>query len=213
MPIVAKRMPFMGHIGELRKRVTVVAITLVTLMIGLYFFAQQIYDILVAPIKPIIGDTASYTFDVLEGMTNRFRLSMWAAIVVASPIIIYQALAFFLPALKAKERRWFVWTFAAAVFLFLSGVAFCYFIILGPSAQWLVDQNGEMFSLLLRAQSLMTFVMYFLMGFGIAFLVPIVVFYLVFFGVVPYEKLASNWRIVWVVIVIVAAMITPTGRP
>jgi sec-independent protein translocase protein TatC len=97
--------------------------------------------------------------------------------------------------------------------LFLAGVAFCYFFILEPSTQWLVDQSGDIFELLLQAQSAVTFAMWFLAGFGLAFEVPVVVFYLVYFGVVPYDTLRKNWRVVWVVIVVVASMITPDWNP
>ncbi|MDO8880980.1 MAG: twin-arginine translocase subunit TatC [Coriobacteriia bacterium] len=213
MPITPKRMPFMGHLNELRKRLTVVAIVLSVLTLVGYLFSDQIFMILIGPMQPVIGDQSSYVFDILEAMSNRFRLGLFGAFVVGSPIIIYETLAFFLPALRPKERRWFVWTFIAAVVLFLAGVAFCYFFILEPSTEWLVQQSGETFELLLRAQSAMTFAMWFLAGFGLAFEVPVVVFYLVYFGVVPYDKLRKNWRVVWVVIVIVASMITPDWNP
>jgi len=106
-----------------------------------------------------------------------------------------------------------MWTFVAAVVLFLGGAAFCYLIILEPSTTWLAGQNGELFEYIPTGADLITVSMYFLLGFGIAFEVPIVVFYLVYFGVVPYDKLAKNWRIVWVGITIVAAMITPDWSP
>jgi sec-independent protein translocase protein TatC len=161
----------------------------------------------------VLGDKGGYTFDLLEAMTNRFRLGMFGALIVGSPVIIYEVLAFFLPALKPKERKWFSWTALAAALLFLVGVAFCYFYILEPSTQWLVDQSGETFDLLLRAQSAMTFAMWFLAGFGMAFEVPVIVFYLVYFNVVPYATLRKNWRTVWVVIVVAASMITPDWNP
>jgi sec-independent protein translocase protein TatC len=203
----------MAHLHELRKRLTVViAVVGVLTLIG-YIFSDEIYYVLTAPMRPIIGDDGSYVFDLLEAMSNRFRLGVFGALVVGSPIILYETLAFFLPALKPNERRWFGWTFVAGVLLFLGGVAFCYFLILEPSTQWLVDQSGGTFELLLRAQSAMTFAMWFLAGFGLAFEVPVIVFYLVYFGVVPYATLRKNWRIVWVVIVTVAAMITPDWNP
>mgnify|MGYP001062637015 FL=1 len=213
MPITPKRMPFMGHLNELRKRLTVVAIVLSILTLAGYLFSDEIFMLLVAPMRPVIGDQSAYVFDILEAMSNRFRLGLFGAVVVGSPIISYEALAFFLPALKPKERKWFVWTFVAAALLFIGGVAFCYFFILEPSATWLVEQSGETFNLMLRAQSAMTFAMWFLAGFGLAFEVPVVVFYLVYFNVVPYTVLRKNWRVVWVVIVVVASMITPDWNP
>ena len=59
----------------------------------------------------------------------------------------------------------------------------------------------------------MTFAMWFLAGFGMAFEVPVIVFYLVYFNVVPYATLRKNWRTVWVVIVVAASMITPDWNP
>lgn len=213
MPISPKRMPFMSHMNELRKRLSVVVAVVGILTLAGYFFSDEIYRLLTGPMLPVIGGKGGYTFDILEAMSNRFRLGMFGAVVAGSPIIIYEVLAFFLPALKPKERRWFGWTSFAAGLLFLGGVAFCYFYILEPSTKWLVDQSGQTFELLLRAQSAMTFAMWFLAGFGMAFEVPVIVFYLVYFNVVPYATLRKNWRTVWVVIVVVASMITPDWNP
>ncbi len=213
MPISPRRMPLMGHLNELRKRLTVVAAVLSVLVVAGYFVSDQIYLLLTYPMTSIIGDQGSHVFDIMEAMANRFRLGLFGALIVGSPVIIYQTLAFFLPALQPKERRWFLWTFFAATLLFLGGVAFCYSVILEPSAQWLVDQSGETFTLMLRAQSAMSFAMWFLAGFGLAFEVPVIVFYLVYFGVVPYAVLRKNWRVVWVVMVIIASMITPDWNP
>ena len=203
----------MQHLNELRKRLTVVIAVVGVLTLVGYFYSDEIYRILIGPMLPVLGDSGSYTLDLLEAMANRFRLGMFGAVVVGSPVIIYETLAFFVPALKIKERRWFGWTAFAAGVLFLAGVAFCYFLILEPSTQWLVDQSGETFQLLLRAQSAMTFAMWFLAGFGLAFEVPVVVFYLVYFNVIPYATLRKNWRVVWVVIVTLASMITPDWNP
>jgi len=213
MPITPRRMPFMQHLNELRKRLSVVIAVVGTLTLVGYYFSDEIYKLLVGPMLPVLGDSGSYTLDLLEAMANRFRLGMFGAVVVGSPVIIYETLAFFVPALKPKERRWFGWTALAAGLLFLAGVAFCYFFILEPSTMWLVAQSGDTFELLLRAQSAMTFAMWFLAGFGLAFEVPVVVFYLVYFNVVPYATLRKNWRVVWVVIVIIASMITPDWNP
>lgn len=213
MPITPRRMPFMQHINELRKRLTVVIAVVGVLTLVGYYFSDEIYRTLVGPMLPVLGDSGSYTLDLLEAMSNRFRLGMFGAVVVGSPVIIYETLAFFVPALKPKERRWFGWTALAAGLLFIAGVAFCYAFILEPSTQWLVEQSGETFELLLRAQSAMTFAMWFLAGFGLAFEVPVVVFYLVYFNVVPYATLRKNWRVVWVVMAVVAAMITPDWNP
>ena len=72
----------------------------------------------------------------------RFKVSLWASVVACSPVILWQILAFFLPALKPSERKWFIPTFAAAVALFIFGTVFCYLVILNPAFQWLTDQSA-----------------------------------------------------------------------
>lgn len=206
-------MPFLEHLAELRRRLTVVFIVLFVLTLGLYFFAEPIYRFLLVPVSFMLEDGKAITLSPLEGMTLKFKLALWAAVVIGSPLLIWQAFAFFLPALKPRERRFFVPTFFSAVVLFAAGVAFCYLIILEPSMRWLVDQNGSIFRFLPKGSEVLTVVTFFLMGFGLAFETPIVVFYLVYFGVVSYEKLRENWRVVYVVVAVVAAMVTPDWSP
>jgi sec-independent protein translocase protein TatC len=213
MPISPKRMPFMSHLAELRNRLTVVVIVLGVTAIAGYFFATPIYRFLVEPLEPVLQGKPAVTLKLLEAMGIRFKLGAWGGLVVSSPVIIYEALAFFLPALKPKERVWFVWTFIAAAVLFLAGAAFCYLVVLEPSAKWLAEQNAGIFSYMPTGADLVTLAMYFILGFGVAFEVPVLVFYLVYFGVIPYDKLRKNWRVVWVVMATVAAMITPDWSP
>lgn len=203
----------MGHLAELRKRLVVVFIITGVFAVAGYFFATPIYKFLVAPLQNVLGGEPAVTLRILEAMGIRFKLGLWGGVIAASPVIIWQSLAFFLPALKPKERKWFVWTFIAAVVLFLGGAAFCYTLILGPSTQWLAGQNGDIFSYMPTGADLVTVSMYFILGFGIAFEVPVVVFYLVYFQVIPYDKLRKNWRVVWVVLATAAAMITPDWSP
>lgn len=213
MPIAPKRMPFFGHIAELRKRLVIVASVLVVTAIGLYFVADPIFNLLVDPVRAALGDRPIIALRAFDPMMVRFKVALWAAIVLTSPVTIWQTLSFFLPALKPKEQKWFIGTFVAAVVLFLIGVAFCYFIILPASFAWLIGQAGSIMAFQAQATDIMTVVAYFLIGFGVAFETPVVVFYLTYFGVIPYAKLRENWRVVWVVIVIVASMITPDWSP
>lgn len=206
-------MPFMHHLDELRKRLTVVVVVLLFLMVGLYFVSTPIYRFLVAPVSDIPGLDNPISIRVFDPMMVRFKVSIWAAVIVGSPLIIWQAMAFFLPALKERERKWVVPTFFVMVALFLAGAAFCYTEVLHNSFLWLAGQAEGLMELRATAQDLATTVGYFLIGFGIAFQTPVIVFYLVYFGVVPYKTLRENWRVVWVVIVVVAAMATPDWSP
>ena len=206
-------MPFLEHIGELRKRVTIVLAVLAVAVVGLYFVTKPIYLFLMRPVWPILAGGKPIAIGVLDPMTVRFGLAFWSAVVLTSPIILWQALAFFLPALRPKERKWVLPTFAAMVALFAAGVVFCYGIILGPSFAWLAAQTDGIMSFMPQAGDMLTVVEFFLLGFGIAFQTPVVVFYLVYFGVVPYATLRKNWRVVYVTTFVLAAAITPDWSP
>lgn len=128
-------------------------------------------------------------------------------------MILWQLLAFFLPALKPKERKWFVPTFVAAVILFILGVIFCYLVILKTAIQWLVDQSQGLGDIIPQMSAYIDIIIKFEIGFGIAFQLPLVVFYLVVFGIIPYKKLRNSWRIIYVVLMVFSAVITPDASP
>jgi sec-independent protein translocase protein TatC len=213
MPIGPAKMPLLSHLGELRKRLMLVAGVLLVATIIMYFFTEPIYRFVVAPVWPILAGEKPIATSWLDPMMVRFSLSLWSSVVICSPLILWQTLAFLLPALRAKERKWVIPTFIAMIILFALGVVFCYTMILSASFEWLAQQSGDFIRLTPTASDMLTVVEFFLLGFGLAFQTPVVVFYLVYFGVVPYEKLRENWRVVYVSIVIISAMITPDFSP
>jgi sec-independent protein translocase protein TatC len=205
-------MPFMSHLGELRKRLTVVVLTLVVTTVVAYFFTPPIMEILLQPIRQFLPHQLA-TLEPLEAFSVRFVLGFWAALFVTSPIWIWQMLAFLMPALKPKERKFVVPTFLVMVFLFIGGAAFCYFFVLQYSFPWLVAQGEGAMTFLAQAGPTIAVVEFFLLAFGIAFQTPIVVFYLVYFGIVPYKKLRKSWRTVYLIIAVVSAGATPDWAP
>ncbi len=213
MPIGPAKMPLMKHIGELRRRMTIVFAVVSAATVVAYFFTDPVYRFLLAPVWPILKGAKPIAIGVLDPMTVRFGLAFWTAIVASSPVLIWQIGAFFLPALRPRERKWLAPTFAVALALFVAGAVFCYEIILAASFSWLAGQSGDIMRFTPQAGDMLTVVEFFLLGFGIAFQTPIVVFYLVFFGVVPYATLRKNWRIVYVSTFIIAAGITPDWSP
>lgn len=218
MPIGPARMPLLDHLGELRMRLVRIVVVLIVAICVFYFAAPTIVTFLIEPIRDSLaingdGEVVLNVLDPLEAFSVRFSVSFWAAIVATSPIILWQILAFFLPALKPKERKWFIPTFAAATALFILGTVFCYFIILSPAFGWLTDQAMGVMQIDARASSYIDIIIKFEIGFGFAFELPLIVFYLTVFGVIPYAKLRAQWRIVYTVLIILSAMITPDASP
>ena len=199
MPIGPARMPLFDHLGELRMRLVRIVVCLLVGVCVFYFATPTMGQFLMIPIAEYLpkgpdGLPSFMAIDPFEAFSTRFKISIWAAIVACSPVILWQLLAFFLPALKPNERKWFIPTFAAAVVLFIVGTIFCYCIILNPAFQWLTDQAMGLGTVTPRMASYVDIIIKFELGFGVAFELPLVIFYLVVFNVVPYKKLRGSWR-------------------
>jgi sec-independent protein translocase protein TatC len=215
------RMTIWEHLGELRRRLTVIIIAFIVVAAVLYVFAPDLILFLVQPVSDTLliatGATDIYSalkvFDPMEAFILRFKVSLFFAAIFTSPIWVWQILAFFLPALKPNERKWVLPTFFAGVALFVIGAVFCYFMIINPAFAWMVDQLSGFGSLMASAPGFVNLILLFEVAFGLAFQLPLIVFYLIVFNIVPYKKLRKSWRVVYVVLMIFCAMITPDVSP
>jgi len=122
-------------------------------------------------------------------------------------------MAFFLPALKSNERKWVLPTFFSGVTLFVIGVVFCYAIILDPAFEWMISQTNAFAAVLPDAEHYVMLVIVFEIAFGFAFQLPLIVFYLIVFNIVPYQKLRKSWRVVYIALLVFSAMVTPDANP
>lgn len=218
MPIGPARMSLFDHLGELRMRIVRIVVCLIIAACIFYLATPTIAEFLMQPIAEFMphdesGQVSLTVFGAFDAFQVRFTLAIWASAVATSPIILWQLLAFFLPALKPRERKWFVPTFVAAVCLFLFGVIFCYLVILNPAFEFLIGQADGFANVLPEANQWIDIVLRFLIGFGLAFELPLVIFYLVVFNIVPYAKLRASWRVVYIVLLIFSAAITPDASP
>ena len=218
MPIGPARMPLMEHLGELRMRLVRIVVVLLVAVCVFYLAAGTMGQFLLLPIADFLpkseDGTVSLSFlNAFDPFTVQFKIAFWMSVVATSPIILWQFLAFFLPALKPNERKWFIPTFVAGVALFIFGTVFCYLIILHPAFQWLTAQTSDLGEVLPNAANYVDVIIKFEIGFGVAFELPIVIFYLVIFNIVPYKKLRSSWRFVYIGLMVFSAMVTPDANP
>ena len=207
-------MPLMDHIGELRRRTVIIVVCVLIAVCVLYMISPQLVAFLKQPIATYLpNDGMLYTTQAFEGFTVKFMVSLFGAVVVCSPIIIWEILAFFLPALKPNERKWVLPTFAVAVVLFIIGVVFCYNFCLGAAFQWLTGESDSIATVLPAASDYLKFLILFLLAFGIAFELPLIIFYLILFDIVPYKKLRANWRVAYIALLVLSAVVTPDASP
>lgn len=222
MPIGPARMPLMDHLGELRRRLTIIIVSLFSTAIVLYFASPVLIDFLMAPVQPYLPPSLStldesatglYVGSPLEGFTIRFFVAIFFALVVCFPIVLWEVLAFFLPALKPNERRWVLPTLAVGSVLFIFGVIFCYCLILGAAFGWMTGESDAIGTVLPDAAPYIKTVIGLEIAFGIAFELPLIVFYLIVFNLVPYKTFRKNWRTIYVVLLVLCAMVTPDASP
>lgn len=214
MPVGPARMPLLDHLSELRRRLTIIVVCLLVTVCVLYVASPTLIQILVDPIREYLPDDGKlYVTTALGGFTLRFKVSMFFSVIVCSPIIIFQALGFFMPALRPSEQKWVAPTVAALVFLFFFGMVFCYFVILQATFGWLLEQTGDFATAFPNAEDYINIITLLELGFGVVFELPLVIFYLSIFHLVPYKTFRENWRIIYVVLLVGCAMVTPDASP
>lgn len=206
-------MPLFDHLGELRRRLTIVAVALAVVAVVVYFATPALIDLMMEPIKEALHGKPLTVTSALGGFTIRFKVSLFFAAIICSPIVIWEVMGFFLPALTSKERRWVVPTVAAMVALFAFGMVFCYFVIQQAAFGWLIDQTYAFGDQLNDAEDFLNIFMLLEIGFGVAFQLPLVIFYLSILHLVPYKTFRAQWRMVYVGLMVLSAVVTPDASP
>jgi len=205
-----KELSLMQHLGELRSRLMVASLgVLVTTAVGFYF-AKDIILLLEAPAhlgKPlqIISPT--------EGFTTYMRVSLFTGIALAMPVILYEIYAYVDPALRPKERRFLLTLGPFVLLLFVGGMAFCYFLLLPNAINFLFTFGSDVFEASPRASEYISFVTTFILGVGLVFEMPVIIFAVTAIGLVQRSWLAKQRRYVVLLVFVLGAVITPTPDP
>ncbi|OJX39577.1 MAG: twin arginine-targeting protein translocase TatC [Chloroflexi bacterium 44-23] len=201
-------MSIWGHINELRKRLFIAVGALAITTIISFALVPFLLNIIT---KPVGGLQNLQSIEMTENIGVFMRLSMLSGFIFAFPIILGELLAFVAPGLNQREKRWIFITIPIATILFLSGVAFAYFVMLPVAVPYLINFLGVPTTPRLLSYTKFTTSLIFWLGIG--FELPIVVFALAKFKIVTPKMLLKQWRIAIVIIAVLAAAITPTVDP
>ncbi len=212
----AGAMTFFEHLSELRKRIinSLYAIG-IGAFVGVYV-SKYVINWIIRPIIKALSEShqnAELVYTHPAGYLNTYiTLGVYIGIVLASPIVLYQIWLFVAPALYKHERSAITGFLFSTVFLFLSGIAFGYFITLPYILRFLVSFQGPISSIkpMITVNEYFDLVLMVLLGLGLVFELPILIFFLSLFGIVTPKFLWKNFRYAILVIAIVAAIVTPT---
>jgi sec-independent protein translocase protein TatC len=203
------RLSIVDHLDELRSR-----IMLSLLAFGIAFALTSWQNHLVLEIvnEPLPDGIEPITLGPAEPFYTTITNSAYAALLIALPVILYQLYAFVLPAFSPTERRVAFPLLLLIPVLFIGGVVFCYFVVLTPALDFLLDFNADEFQTEVRARDYYSFVTIVMIAMGLGFQIPVGILAASRLGVVTPAKLRSGRRYAIVIIAIGAALL-PTIDP
>jgi sec-independent protein translocase protein TatC len=197
------RLTLVEHLDELRTRILVCLLVL-AVALGLCFWQNQL--LLEIASGPLPDDHEKLTtFGVAEPFTTTLMVSSYGALILALPIVLYQAYAFALPAFSRSERRVVLPLLLLAPLLFLAGIAFGYFVVMPAAVKFLLNFNDSQFAVQVRARDYYSFFSTTLLGCGLVFQLPLAILAVTRLGIVTPRQLSENRRYAYLLIAIVAA--------
>lgn len=206
-------MSLLEHLEELRRRIIHSALYLVAGFFCAYAFREQIYGFMQQPIVIALRkhhlDTQLVYLNPVDIFNLYIKISLLAGAVIASPFVLYQVWMFISPGLYQHEKRYVVPFMSATVGLFLAGAFFGYHYVYPGALDFLIGYSRQ-FKPMVTVGEYTDLFMTVILGLGITFELPILVFFLALFGIVSAHWLWKNIRYAILVIFIIAAIITPT---
>lgn len=206
------RMTFLEHLDELRRRIIRCMIAVAVTFGVAWIFHERIYQFLAVPIAKAVGGAQKLVFiKPTEPFTIYLKVSFVVGIFLAIPVILLQLWFFISPALYRREKTYAIPFLVSSTLLFLLGGVFAYYVILPAALDFLINQFGKNFTPMVSAIEYFDFEMVIILGMGAIFEMPVIVAFLSIFGLITPRFLWVNFRYAFLLIIIVAAVASPTG--
>jgi sec-independent protein translocase protein TatC len=204
-------MSLMEHLEELRRRIIHSAIYLALGCVVTWVFRDRLLNLLQAPLLRI-GKSLVFTHP-MDPLNLNLQVSLLGGAILASPFILYQVWLFIAPGLYQNEKRFVVPFMSATIGLFLAGASFGYFFVLPGAIKILILGFGHNFTPMVTIEDYSSFFLSIILGLGISFELPILIFFLAMFGIVSPKFLLKNIRYAVLAVFLIAAIICPSPDP
>ncbi len=206
--------PLLDHLIELRKRLIRSVLVIFALLIGCFFFAGAIYDILVAPYKAVVPADQLGNFELIytapqELFFTQLSVAFFGAIFLGFPYLAVEVYGFVAPGLYKKERRAFIPYLIATPVFFLLGAALVYFAVLPMAMRFFLGMQTEDIRMLVKVSEYLGLVMTLILAFGVCFQLPVILTLLARIELVSAAALKKGRKYAIVGILVFAAFITP----
>jgi len=214
-------MSFWDHLGELRSRLTRAALGVTISVVVCFIYATELREFLAVPLHKawvaanMPGKPELQVLAMMDAFMTDMRVAMAGGIFLALPVLFYQFWMFIAPGLYAREKRFVVPFVACSVFMFLLGAAFCYYVVLPWTIQWLLSYTQSTSGAATAVVYNLTLNDYIrdatkiLVAFGAVFEFPLLIAFLAYAEILTHRSLLRFWKISVVMIFIIAAFLTP----
>jgi sec-independent protein translocase protein TatC len=208
------RMSFLEHLDELRRRIIYACTGIAVGICASFFFIQQIYDFLTAPALATLppGSKLIYT-QPTEAFSLYIQISLIAGAIFAAPFIMYQVWRFVAPGLYANDKKFVIPFVLFSTLGFLAGAAFNHYVAYPFIMMYFASFNTPNLSYMPQLSYVFGLYVKMLLGLGVVFQMPTVVYFLAKMKVLSASFLLRQSKVAVLIIFIAAAVITPTGDP
>ncbi|MDM7999169.1 MAG: twin-arginine translocase subunit TatC [Dehalococcoidia bacterium] len=209
-PDKEKRLTFLGHLQEIRRRLVYCVLALIVTVAVSFFLTDRIIEFLESYVPQ---DVDIIFTEVTEMFAVWFKVCLYAALVMALPFFVLQLILFIRPALTRKERAYLYLLMPAILLCFAGGAAFAWYVFMPHALEFLLGFGSHLAEPQIKVGSLISFEVQIIFWMGVVFELPVIAFFLAKIGILDYRWLARQWR--WGVVgaVVAAAIITPTPDP
>ena len=206
-----KKITLLGHLQEIRRRLTYSVIALIITVGISYFFTDRIIEFLTSSVPPGVPIIA---IEVTETFSIWFKVCLYSALTMALPFFMYQLVMFIRPALTRKERVYLYVLLPAVLLFFLGGAAFAWFVFMPRALDFLLNFGKDIGIVSqIRITNLISFEVQIIFWMGVVFELPLVTFFLAKIGLLTHQWLAKQWKWGFIGAFIIGAVITPTPDP
>lgn len=210
------KQPFLSHLEELRKRLIACVIAVGVGFAAAYFFKERLFHVLVAPISPALSEGGHLIFTApAEMFLTQLKVAFIGGVLLAAPFIFYELWMFVAPGLYRKEKKSVTPLVIYSTFLLTVGAFFAYSVVLPIAFKFLLGFESQGNSELTPVKALISvkqgfgFSLRMLFAFGIAFQLPIVIFFLTRIGVVTTDALKKKRSYAILMTFVFGAILTP----
>jgi len=207
------------HLVELRKRLGLSVLSVFIAFIVAFVFHEAILEWVTAPLNEALDEVAHLSKKAADGMVTThqvggaffvaLKVSFFAAILGALPFILYQLWLFVAPGLYSNEKKMVLPFVIGGSVMFLVGVLFAYYVVTPFGFQFLITFGSFLYTPLINIEDYVGFFTKIMMGFGIAFELPVFAYFLALLGLVTDQTLKDFFKYAVLIIFVLAALLTP----